>query len=65
MTDFERTEPRYQRFMQTDQRAAWAPRDPATPFRIEAGANEGRLSLFLTLDQEEAERLAAEPRVHF
>jgi hypothetical protein len=61
MADFERTEPRYQRFMQADQRAAWAPRDPATPFRIEAGANEGRLSLFVTLDLEEAERLAAEP----
>ena len=62
MTDFKRTEPRYQRFMQTDQRAAWEPRDPATPFRIEAGANEGRLSLFATLGLEEAERLAAEPR---
>lgn len=59
--DFEPAEPRYQRFMQHDLRAAWRPRDPEVRYRIEAGVNEGRLSLFTLLDREEAERLAGEP----
>jgi hypothetical protein len=61
MADFEPTEPRYQRYMQPDQRAAWTPRDPSVRYRIEAGVSEGRLSLFILLDRDEAKRLAAEP----
>lgn len=61
MADYVRDEPRYQRFMQSDQRAAWIPRDSTVSHRIEAGANEGRLSLFAILDTETLTRLAAEP----
>jgi serine/threonine-protein kinase len=61
MADFEQVEPRYQRYMQNDLRAAWAPRDPDEQYRIEAGVNEGRLTLFVRLTDDQAKRLAAEP----
>lgn len=61
MADYKSDEPRYQRFLQSEQLAAWVPRDSTVSHRIEAGANEGRLSLFTVLDRKTAERLAAEP----
>ncbi|HKY30934.1 MAG TPA: protein kinase [Candidatus Polarisedimenticolia bacterium] len=61
MAGFVATEPRYQRYMHHDQRAAWEPLDRSRRYRIEAGANEGRLSLFIKVDEREATDLAAEP----
>jgi serine/threonine-protein kinase len=58
---FRPVEPRYQRYMHHDQRGAWEPLDPSKRYRIEAGANGGRLSLFVKLDEGEAKALAAEP----
>jgi serine/threonine-protein kinase len=61
MADYERDEPRYQQFVHSQQLAAWVPRDSTVWHRIEAGANEGKLSLFAILDRKTAERLAAGP----
>jgi serine/threonine-protein kinase len=61
LADHDTDEPRYQRFLQSRQIAAWVPRDTAVGHRVEAGANEGRLSLFAILDRKTAERLAAGP----
>jgi hypothetical protein len=61
---FRRVEPRYQRFMQLDQRAAWVGQVEGRPggeVRIEAGAHEGRVSLWCMLESDELEELAAEP----
>jgi serine/threonine-protein kinase len=61
MAAFRPVEPRYQRYMHHDQRGAWEPLDPSMRYRIETGANEGRLSLFVKLDEGEVKDLAAEP----
>lgn len=49
MVRFERVEPRYQRFMSLDHRAAWVGEHPGRPgreIRIEAGTSDGRISLW-------------------
>jgi serine/threonine-protein kinase len=61
---FERVEPRYQRYMQLDHRAAWVGRIPGRTgeeVRIEAGANDGRVSLWGSLEPDELVHLAGEP----
>ena len=62
--EFERVEPGYQRFMQLDQRAAWVGRiegRPGEEVRIEAGAQDGRVSLWAMLEHDELEFLAGQP----
>jgi serine/threonine-protein kinase len=62
---FRRVEPRYQRFMQLDHRAAWVGRIPGRTgedVRIEAGAHDGRVSLWGILEPDELEGLILEPK---
>ena len=54
--EFEPVEPRYQRFMHVEQRAAWVgvlPGRTKTEIRIEAGTSEGRLAFWTILAQAE------------
>ena len=61
--DFKPVEPRYQRFMHVEQRAAWVGVRPGTEteIRIEAGTSEGRLALWATLNQVEMDLQEAQP----
>jgi serine/threonine-protein kinase len=64
MADYTPVEPRYQRYMAPDQRAAWiGPRPGAVgdTIRIETGMSDGRLVLFALLDPVELDQLANEP----
>jgi serine/threonine-protein kinase len=61
---FRPIEPRYQRFMLPDRRAAWLgalPERPDQEVRIEAGWSEGRLVLFAIVEPWELDYLAAQP----
>ena len=64
MADYTPVEPRYQRYMAPDHRAAWVgPRPGAVDdtVRIETGMSDGRLVLFAILDPVELDQLAGEP----
>jgi len=64
MANFEPVEPRYQRYMAPDQRAAWEGTRPEAPdkrVRIEAGMSEGRVVLFGILPSTQLESLAGQP----
>ncbi|NIR45764.1 MAG: hypothetical protein GWN51_14565, partial [Gemmatimonadetes bacterium] len=64
MDDFERVEPRYQRFMAPEHRAAWLgelPGQPGVPVRIEVGTSDGRLTIFAIVDRWELEIQEGEP----
>ncbi|MCP4901444.1 MAG: serine/threonine protein kinase, partial [bacterium] len=61
---FETTQPRYQRFFNSDQRFAWIGSradQPDLEFRVEAGVSEGRVTLFEVTRPAVIEGLAADP----
>ena len=63
---FETVEPRYQRFVAPQHRAAWIGRLPERPdekIRIEAGTLDGRVILFAVLDASELRNVSAGPRI--
>ena len=64
MGDFEPAEPRYQRFMAPEQRAAWVgelPGQPDRPVRIELGMSDRRVTIFAIVDRWELETREGEP----